>query len=71
MMLNWPSIFIERTDAEAEVLIFGHLMQRTDSVEKTQILGKIECRKRGQLRMRWLDRITASMDMSLSNSGSW
>ena len=66
MMLNWPSIFIERTDAEAEVLIFGHLMQRTDSVEKTQILGKIECRKRGQLRMRWLDRITASMDMSLS-----
>ena len=66
MMLNWPSIFIERTDAEAEVLIFGHLMQRTDTVEKTQILGKIECRKRGQLRMRWLDRITASMDMSLS-----
>ena len=66
MMLNWPSIFIERTDAEAEVLIFGHLMQRTDSVEKTQILGKIECRKRGQLRMRWLDRITASMDMRLS-----
>ena len=66
MMLNWPSIFIERTDAEAEAPICGHLMQRTDSLEKTQILGKIECRKRGQLRMRWLDSITASMDMSLS-----
>ena len=46
---------------------FGHLMQRTDSFEKTLMLGKIEGRRRrGQQRMRWLDRITDSMDMSLS-----
>ena len=46
---------------------FGHLMQRTDSFEKTLMLGKIEGgRKRGRQRMRWLDVITDSMDMSLS-----
>ena len=46
---------------------FGHLMQRTDSFEKTLMLGKIEDgRRRGQQRMRWLDGITDLMDMSLS-----
>ena len=46
---------------------FGHLMQRTDSLEKTMMLGKIEGkRRRGQRRMRWLDGITDSMDMSVS-----
>ena len=46
---------------------FGHLMQRTDSFEKTMMVGKIEGRRRrGQQRMRWLDYITNSMDMNLS-----
>ena len=50
----------------------GHLMWRTDSSEKTLMLGKIEGRRRrGQQRMRWLDGITDSMEMGLSNSGSW
>ena len=45
---------------------FGHLMQRTDPLEKTLMLGKIEGRRRGRQRMRWLDGITDRMDMSLS-----
>ena len=60
-------IFIGRTDAEAETPIFGHLMRKTDSLEKTLMLGKIEGRRsRGWQRMRWLDGITNSMGMSLS-----
>ena len=58
-------VFIGRTDVEAETP-FGHLMWRADSLEKTLMLGKIEGRKRrGWQRMRWLDGITASMDMGL------
>ena len=45
---------------------FGHLMQKTDTLEKTLMLGKIEGRRRGRQRMRWLDGITDSVDMSLS-----
>ena len=45
---------------------FGYLMQRTDTLEKTSMLGKIEDRRRVRQRMRWLDGITESMDMSLS-----
>ena len=45
---------------------FGHLMQRTDSMEKTLMLGKIEGRRRGRQRMRWLDGITNSTGMNLS-----
>ena len=52
---------------ELKLQSFGHLMQRTDSMEKTQMLGKIESgRRRGRQRMRRLDSITNSMDMSLS-----
>ena len=59
-------VFIGRTDAEAEIQYFGHLMRRVDSFEKTLMLGKIEGRRRrGQQRMRGLDGITDSMDMDL------
>ena len=64
---NQSWIFIGRTDAEGETPILGHLMWRTDSLGKTLMLQNIEGRRiRGQQRMRWLDGITASMDMSLS-----
>ena len=60
-------VFIGRIDVEAETQYFGHLMQRTDSFEKTLMLGKIEGgRRRGQQRMRWLNGIIDMMDMSLS-----
>ena len=60
-------MFIGRTDVEAETPIFGHLMRRVDSLEKTLMLGGIRGRRRrGRQRMRWLDGIADSMDMSLS-----
>ena len=64
---NQSLIFIERTDVEAEAPVLGHLMQkRTDSLEKTLMLRKIEGRRRGWKRIRWWDGITYLMDMSLS-----
>ena len=60
-------MFIGRTDAEAEAPMFWSPEQRTDSLEKTLMLRKIEGRRRrGQQKMKWLDGITDSMDMSLS-----
>ena len=61
-----PRCSLEGMMLKLKLQYFGHLMQRTDSLEKTLILGKIEGRRREQQRMRWLDGITDSMDM---NSG--
>ena len=62
-----PEYSLERRMLKLKLQYFGHLMQRTDSFEKTLRLGKIEGgRRRGQQRMRWLDGITDLMDMSLS-----
>ena len=62
-----PEYSLERLMLKLKLQYFGHLMQRTDSLEKTLMLGKMEGRRRrGRQRMRWLDDITDSMDMSLS-----
>ena len=68
---NQPWLFKGRTDAEVEAPILGHLIRRADSLEKTLMLAKIEGRRRGQQSMRWLDGITASMDMTLGDTEGW
>ena len=67
-----PECSLEGLMLKLKLQIFGHLMRRTDSFEKTLMLGKIEGRRRrGRQRMRSLDGITESMDMSWVNSRSW
>ena len=67
-----PVISLEGMMLKLKLQYFGHLMRRVDSLEKTLMLGGIgDKRRRGRQRMRWLDAITDSMDVSLSEPGSW
>ena len=61
-----PEYLLEGLMLKLKLQYFGHLMRRVDSLEKTLMLGKVEGRRRGQQRMRWLDGITGLIDMSLS-----
>jgi len=61
-----PEYSLEGLMLKLKLQYLGHLMQRTDSLEKTVMLGKVEGRRRGRERMRWLDGITILMDMNLS-----
>ena len=67
-----PEYSLEGLMLKLKLQYFGHLMQRANSLEKTLMLGKTEDRRRrGQQRMKWLDDITDSTDMSLGKVGSW